>query len=183
LCEAFGFIANDDKHYIFDDETDLLAWAANLPSVANRDNLISLIEDRQAISAIAVNTNAQSYAETHNEELPKNYTDQVSAYWTNKYGTIATVRGYGFIWDWCGSQHGQINAAFPIAPGVVSWYPGWIRNKMSNVNEIGTIGSLYCARSFFGGRKWYFNPVIHVFGYCLDGHWMNNNQMSSLHHL
>ena len=44
LCEAYGFIANDDKHYIFDDETDLLAWASNLPSPANRDQLVSLLK-------------------------------------------------------------------------------------------------------------------------------------------
>ena len=82
----------------------------------------------------------------------------------------------------CGSSSGQTNAAFPIFPGVVSWFPGWIRNKMSYTEEIGGIGSLYCTRAFFFGRKWYFNPPIHVFGYCLEQHWMNNNQMSSIHH-
>ena len=180
LCEAYGFIDNDDKHYIFDNETELLAWASNLPSPTNRDRLVSLIEDRQAISDIAVNTGAQAYAETHNEELPKNYTDQVKSYWTNKYGKVATVRGYGFIWDTCNGGTG-----FPVMPGVVSWYPNWIRNKMSKVEEIGTIGSVYCTRPFFFGRKWYFNPLFNgggVFAYCLNEHWMNNNQMSSIHH-
>ena len=175
ISEAFGYLANDEKHYIFDNETDLLTWAGTLDA-ANRDKLVNLIQDRQALRAIAVSTNAQAYAETHKEEPPQDFIDQTKAYLQNKYGQTASVRSYGYVWDNCPAW----GASFPQGPGTVSWYPKYIRNKMSGVQEIGILGTVFFTRPFYFGGAWYFNPIYHVFGVCLENHWFNNNQVSSI---
>ena len=176
LCDAYGFIANDDKHYIFDNETELLAWGSNLPSVTDRDKLVNLITDRQAIEAIAVSTNAVAYADANNGDAPQSYIDQANAYWLKKYGTKATSRGFGAIYDLCGGR----GALYPISPGIVFYYPDNARNKMSYVEEIGVVGTTFCTKSFLRGKKFYFNPVYFVFGFCFTNTFMDNNQVSSI---
>ena len=169
-------MGNDDKHYIFDNESELLNWGSNLPSVTDRDKLVNLIIDRQALETIAINTNAVAYSEANNGDAPQSYIDQANDYWLKKYGTKATPRGFGTIYDLC---YG-VGALYPITPGIVWYYPDNARNKMSYVEEIGAVGTTFCSKSFLRGKKFFFNPAYFGFGFCFTNTFMDNNQVSSI---
>jgi hypothetical protein len=176
LVDASGFITNDPTHYIFDNDDKLEIWANQLTNGNAKSVLLNLIEDGRKVREIATNTNAVAFETLHKGEAPAAYKTQVNDYWEAKYGNRPIPESYGIMYNYCIA----VEALFPIAPGVIWSYPNNARNKMSYLEAIGLTGEMFATRSFLFGKKWYFWPPGVAFGMCLNGHWFNNNNASSI---
>jgi hypothetical protein len=176
LVDAFGFIANDSRHYIFDNDAQLGNWASSLSNTGAKEYLLSAIDDVNAVKAIATSTNALAVFGSTGA-APVSYNVQVNDYWQNKYGTRPMKESLGALYDECGPK----KVLFPMIPGPpVPYFPNNARNKVSYIEGLGLTVDVFATRPFLFGRKFYFFPIYYVFGKSLCGHWFNNNNESCL---
>ena len=176
LVNAWGYIEGDKRDYIFDNDTELEAWANQLPNATAKGLLLSSIEDSRALRAIALSTNAQAEFDSKGV-APTAFNNQVNNYWQNKYGTRPIPESLGFLWDGCGST----TVLWPLTIGFPTlFFPKNARNKVSYIEGIGLTADILCTRPFFWGRRFFYTPLYSVFGRSLCGHWANNNNESYL---
>ncbi len=176
LIDASGCIANDSRHYIFDNDAQLDVWANNLLDPTAKGYLTNLIDDVKALKSIATETGALSQFQKTGA-APAAYNIKANDYWQSKYGTRPIPESLGVLYDQCGPQV----ALFPLVSGtVIPFFPRNARNKVSYIEAIGVSGDVFATRPFLFGRKYYFSPIWNVFGKSLCGHWFNNNNESCL---